>query len=249
MKKFGLIGYPLGHSYSADYFASKFERDNILDCSYKLYPIENIDYLPELLESDSAICGLNVTIPYKTSVLKYVDVVHESAKEIGAVNVLKIVREGDKKTITGYNSDIAGVEGSLRPYLDRQIKNALIFGTGGGSKAVSFTLKKLGITYKFVSIEGEEGTLNYDELDGELLKSVKLIVNTTPLGMYPNVETKPKMDYDLLNADHILFDIVYNPEKTAFLGEGMKRGCTTIPGITMFRLQAEQTWKYWVDQY
>ena len=181
--------------------------------------------------------------------MKYVDVVHESAKEIGAVNVLKIVREGDKKTITGYNSDIAGVEGSLRPYLDRQIKNALIFGTGGGSKAVSFTLKKLGITYKFVSIEGEEGTLNYDELDGELLKSVKLIVNTTPLGMYPNVETKPKMDYDLLNADHILFDIVYNPEKTAFLGEGMKRGCTTIPGITMFRLQAEQTWKYWVDQY
>jgi shikimate dehydrogenase len=249
MRKFGLIGYPLGHSFSADYFASKFERENIVGCEYSLYPIESINDLPELLDSDNELVGLNVTIPYKTQVLKYVDVVHESAQEIGAVNVLKIVREVDKRMIIGYNSDIAGVEGSLKPYMDRQIKNALILGTGGASKAVAFTLKKLGIKYRFVSIEGEENTLNYDELTGDILRSASLIVNTTPLGMYPKVDTKPLLDYDQLNPGHILFDVVYNPEVTAFLAEGKKRGCATIPGIIMFRLQAEQTWNYWNEPY
>ncbi len=245
MRKFGLIGYPLGHSLSADYFASKFARENILDSVYSLYPLENIDDILMLLESDNDIRGLNVTIPYKTAVLKYVDVVDESAGDIGAVNVIRIVRDGGKRIIFGYNSDIAGVEGSLKPYLDRQIENALILGTGGASKAVAYTLKMLGIGFRFVSIEGEEGTLDYDELNGELLSSVNLIVNTTPLGMYPNVDAKPKLDYNQLNSGHILFDVVYNPEMTSFLKEGEKKGCTTITGITMFHLQAEQTWRYW----
>ena len=249
MRKFGLIGYPLGHSFSAEYFASKFERENIVGCEYMLYPIETIDNLPELLDSDNELIGLNVTIPYKREVLRYVDLVHESAREVGAVNVLRIVREGDKRMVIAYNSDIVGVEGSLKPYLDRQIENALILGTGGASKAVAFTLKKFGINFRLVFREGGENRLKYELLIGDIIRGADLIVNTTPLGMYPEVDTKPPLDYDYLNSGHILFDVVYNPEVTAFLGEGEKRGCATIPGIIMFRLQAERAWSYWNEPY
>jgi shikimate dehydrogenase len=245
MRKFGLIGYPLGHSFSKKYFSEKFIRENISDCQYENYPLINIDLLVELISNNSDIYGLNVTIPYKSAVIKYLDFIDEQAKSIGAVNVLKFNRNGDKVVSKGFNTDIDGFRNSIFPYLGEKIKNALVLGTGGAAKAVCYVLRKFGINITSVDIIKLEGVLNYSEITDNILINNQLIINTTPLGMFPDIVRKPDLNYGCLNGDHILFDLVYNPELTSFLKAGKEQGCTIISGIKMLYGQAEKTWEIW----
>ena len=248
MRKFGLIGYPLGHSFSKKYFSDKFINENISDCQYELYPLSSIDLLEDLIFSNSDLCGLNVTIPYKSAVIKFLDSIDEQAQSVGAVNVLKLRRSSGKVEIKGFNSDIDGFRNSINPYLGEKVTNALVLGTGGAAKAVCYVLREFGIKITSVDIIKLEGVLNYPDITDDILTSNQLIVNTTPLGMFPNILTKPDLNYNCLNKEHILFDLVYNPELTAFLKEGKKKGCTTISGIKMLYGQAERSWEIWNDE-
>jgi len=245
MRKFGLIGYPLTHSLSKKYFTEKFLNENISDCAYDNYPVDSIGSFPGLLNENPDICGLNVTIPYKTEILKYVDVRAPYIDEIGAVNVLKIKRTGKSLSIYGFNSDIDGIRDSVSPFLISGLKNAVILGTGGASKAVSYTLRSLGLNVTLVSRSRRPGILSYQDIDNQILRNTDIIVNTTPLGMFPNIHSKPEIRYDLLNEKHILFDLVYNPEMTEFLKMGEERGCRVITGLKMLYSQAERSWEIW----
>ena len=247
MKKFGLIGYPLGHSFSKKYFSEKFISENISDCQYESYPITNIDLLGKLLSDNPDLYGLNVTIPYKTAVIKYLDFIDEQARSVGAVNVLKLKRNGGKVIVKGFNSDIDGFRNSIGPYLKDGIKSALVLGNGGAAKAICYVLNQFGIKITSVDIIKMEGVLNYAQITDNILINNKLIINTTPLGMFPNILGKPDLNYDFLNKDHILYDLVYNPEMTSFLKEGKERGCTIVSGIKMLYLQAERSWEIWND--
>ncbi len=248
MRKFGLIGYPLGHSFSRKYFTEKFHNEQITDCLYENYPLTDISQIEGLLINEPDLTGLNVTIPYKTEIIKYLSHISPEANEIGAVNVVKIRRSGEKVELSGFNSDITGIRHSLSPYLNKDIKNALVLGTGGSSKAVCFVLRKLGIEVVLVSRSRSKDSISYSDLDSDLLKKSGLIVNTTPLGMYPNVVTFPDIDYSLLGKDHILFDLVYNPEITEFLRKGSEQGCSIISGLKMLQSQAEKSWEIWNDE-
>jgi shikimate dehydrogenase len=247
MRKFGLIGYPLGHSFSKKYFSEKFIRENITDCQYELYPLTSIDQIKELISRNSDLFGLNVTIPYKSAVIKYLDFIDEQARSIGAVNVVKLKRSADKVVLKGYNTDIDGFRNSVSPYLGERVRKALVLGNGGGAKAVCYVLGKLGIEITSVDIIKREGVLNYSDITENILISNQLIVNTTPLGMFPEILGRPELDYNCLNKDHILFDLVYNPELTAFLKAGKEQGCTIISGIKMLYGQADRTWEIWND--
>ena len=247
MRKFGLIGYPLGHSFSKKYFSEKFIRENINDCQYENYPLTNIDLLDELISNNSDIYGLNVTIPYKSAVIKYLDFIDEQARSIGAVNVLKLNRSDNKVVSKGFNTDIDGFKNSIFPYLGGRVFNALVLGTGGGAKAVCYVLEKFGIKITSVDIIKREGVLNYSEITDNILINNQLIVNTTPLGMFPDILGKPDLNYNCFNKDHILFDLVYNPELTSFLKAGKEQGCTIISGINMLYGQAERAWEIWND--
>jgi shikimate dehydrogenase len=247
MRKFGLIGYPLGHSFSKKYFSEKFIRDNISDCQYENYPLTKIELLDELISSNSDLYGLNVTIPYKSAVIKYLDFIDEQAQSIGAVNVLKLKRSGDKVVSKGYNTDIDGFRNSILPYLGERVINALVLGTGGGAKAVCYVLRKFSINITSVDIIKLDGILNYSEITDNILISNQLIVNTTPLGMFPDILRKPELNYNCLNKDHILFDLVYNPELTSFLKAGKEQGCIIIGGLKMLHSQAERAWEIWND--
>ncbi len=245
MRKFGLIGYPLTHSLSKKYFTEKFLKENISDCSYDNYPVDSIDSFPDLLIKNPDICGLNVTIPYKTEILKYVDVKAPYIDEIGAVNVLKIKRKGKSLSVYGFNSDIDGIRDSVSPFLIFGLKNAVILGTGGASKAVSYTLRSLGLKVTLVSRTPRPGVISYQDIDNHIISETDIIINTTPLGMYPSTGSKPDIRYDLLNEKHILFDLVYNPEMTEFLKMGEERGCRVITGLKMLYSQAERSWEIW----
>jgi shikimate dehydrogenase len=247
MRKYGLIGYPLGHSFSKSYFTEKFLREHIEGCSYENFPISDISLLPKLLTEDQELLGLNVTIPYKSEIFRYIDILDPEAHEIGAVNVLKVKRPGGRISLYGYNSDVTGIADSLSPFLSGSIKNALVFGTGGSSRAVCHVLKKSGLNILQVSRKRRPGFLDYSDIDAAILKEVRLIVNTTPLGMHPHNETRPDINYGLLNESHILFDLVYNPEFTYFLRSGMERGCSVITGLKMLHTQAERSWQLWND--
>ena len=247
MRKFGLIGYPLGHSFSKKYFTDKFAREQIPDSSYHNFPIEDINRLPTLILDNPDLCGLNVTIPYKSAVLRYIDVAEPEVNEIGAANVLKIKRIGNTISICGFNSDITGIRDSITPVLTPDVKNVLILGTGGSSKAVSHTMEKLGLSVILVSRESKDNILSYNDLTADILRNTDIIINTTPLGMFPEISGKPDIDYDLLEGKHILFDLVYNPEETAFLKEGKERGCRIISGLKMLYSQAERSWEIWND--
>ena len=247
MRKFGLVGYPLGHSFSKKYFTEKFIRENISDCQYENYPLASIDLLDELISNNSDLYGLNITIPYKSAVIKYLDFIDEQAQAIGAVNVLKFKRDGGKVIIKGFNSDIDGFRNSIFPYLGKRITHALVLGTGGGAKAVCYVLAKSGIKITSADIIKIEGVLNYSEITDNILINNQLIVNTTPLGMFPDILRKPDLNYRCLNRDHILFDLVYNPELTSFLQAGKEQGCTIISGIQMLYGQAEKAWEIWND--
>jgi shikimate dehydrogenase len=246
MRKFGLIGYPLGHSFSKKYFAEKFIREDIRDCSYENYPLTDIGLLTKLIADEPDLAGLNVTIPYKTEVIRYLNFLSPEAEDIGAVNVIRIKRSDNAVQLSGYNSDVTGIMASVLPFASH-VKNAAVLGTGGSSRAVCYVLGKLGVNITLVSRNCSHGTISYQDMDSEFISGIDLIVNTTPLGMYPAVDTKPDINYGLLGKKHILFDLVYNPELTSFLKMGRKQGCTTIGGLKMLHAQAEKAWGIWND--
>jgi shikimate dehydrogenase len=247
MRKYGLIGFPLGHSFSQKYFTEKFTKEWIADTVYENFPLNKIYDLPGLLEREHELCGLNVTIPYKTEVIPYLDFIDSTASDIGSVNVIKISRKGDKPFLAGYNSDVYGIEDSLKPYLKNNLKNALVLGTGGSSRSVCYVLGKLGIKITQVSRESRNEIISYNQLTDNYLREANLIINTTPLGMFPEIEGKPDINYSAIGKEHILFDLVYNPEITAFLQSGLDQGATVITGLKMLHSQAERAWKIWND--
>lgn len=242
---YGLIGYPLSHSFSEKYFTEKFEREQISDSAYQLFPLESIEELPQLLKDHPQFRGINVTLPYKIAVLKYLDQLDPAAAQIGAVNVIKI--DGDQ--LMGYNSDAYGFEQSLLQFFDQspqlRPEQALVFGTGGASKAIIYVLQKLNIPFQLVSRSAEKGDLTYKDIDPKVLEDHRLLINTTPLGMSPKIETAPSIDYDLLGKNHFLYDLVYNPLKTLFLENGKQRGAAVCSGLEMLHLQAEKAWTIW----
>jgi shikimate dehydrogenase len=248
MRKFGLIGYPLGHSFSRKYFTEKFKNERIIDSVYNNYSIEDINQLTALIEGEPDLCGLNVTIPYKSEVLRFLDSIDNEASEIGAVNVIKINRGGGRLHLSGFNSDVTGISDSLKPYFRNNLKHALVLGTGGSSRSVCFVLKKMGVKITSVSRERRAEIISYQDITPDLIAETQLIVNTTPLGMFPAVEAKPNIDYSLLGKKHTLFDLVYNPEITAFLESGLKQECTVITGLKMLHSQAERAWEIWNDE-
>jgi len=243
MKLFGLIGHPLTHSFSKQYFENKFEKESIVDCSYNLYDIKNISLYKNVFENQNLI-GLNVTIPYKESIIDLLDELDEVAKNIGAVNTIKFDPK-TKKTI-GYNTDYFGFKNSLKPFLENTHERALILGTGGASKAIAYVLKELNINYLFVSRNPKnENEIAYNDVNQYVIKHHQIIINTTPLGTYPNINDFPNIPYELLTANHLLYDLVYNPEETMFLKKGKEKGTITINGLQMLKLQAEKSWEIW----
>ena len=246
MELYGLIGKKLGHSFSKGYFTEKFQKENLKDHYYELFELSYIDQLPELLQQHTDLKGLNVTIPYKKEVLPYLDFIDDAAIAVGAVNTIKI-KNGKLK---GFNTDVYGFETSLLETAGSSgIQKALVLGTGGASGAVQFVLEKLKIPYKLISRKRSENSLSYEDLEQnqELLREHNLIVNTTPLGMYPAVDEKPPLPYNQATENHIFFDLVYNPERTAFLNEGAQYGATVKNGLDMLHYQAEGSWKIWND--
>ncbi len=241
MRQFGLIGYPLSHSFSKKYFTEKFAAENISGCNYELYAIESIDLLPSLLQNVQGLEGLNVTIPYKESVLPYLHDQSAAVQEIGACNCI-CIRNGK---LTGFNTDVVGFRQSIEPLLKTHHRNALVLGTGGAAKAVVWVLKQLGITYSYVSRKKAEGILSYEEITAAVLKNYPLVINTTPLGMQPNVLGKPSLPYECVTEDFLFYDLVYNPAKTAFLEAAEKQGATIKNGADMLVIQAEESWKIW----
>lgn len=247
MRKFGLIGYPLGHSFSQKYFTKKFAEEKISGCSYENFPLPSLDKFPELISSNHDLCGLNVTIPYKSDILKYVDETDAVVSEIGAANVLKIKWDSGKPRISSFNSDVVGVQNSVLPSFPGRKGKALVLGSGGASKAVTWTLKNMGFRVIIVSRTKKKGHLGYQDINADMLRTTSLIVNATPLGMSPEVQEKPDIDYSLLDERHTLFDLVYNPEFTLFLKMGKERGCKIITGLKMLYFQAERSWEIWND--
>jgi shikimate dehydrogenase len=241
MKQFGLIGYPLGHSFSKKYFEEKFATENLQDCVFDLFPIKEIGDYKNLIVQQSNLIGLAVTIPYKETVIPFIDKVSDAAKEIGALNCIQF-KNG--KSI-GYNTDIIGFKKSLLPLLQPQHTHALILGTGGASKAVQYVLKNMGINFLLVSRTENNNTITYEDISEELLQSHFLIINTTPLGMSPNEEGLPNIPYQFLAPKHLLYDLIYKPEKTLFLHKGEEHGCAIKNGFEMLVLQAEENWKIW----
>jgi len=244
MKRYGIIGYPLGHSFSRDYFMNKFSNEGI-EAIYENHPLESIDEFSDLIEQYPDLVGLNVTLPHKLSVMRYLDNIDEKALHAGAVNVISIVKKGKMKLLKGYNTDIDGFVLSLKPLLDRNIHKALVLGTGGASRAVQTGLDEIGLTFSVVSRDRTKASLSYADLTGELISNCQLIINATPLGMYPDTENAPDIPYDSLTPGSILFDLVYNPEETLFLRLGQERGCRIKNGMEMLHIQAEKAWKIW----
>ena len=246
MQKYGLIGYPLKHSFSIGYFNEKFEAENI-DAQYVNFEIPDIRDFMEVIEENPNLCGLNVTIPYKEQVIPYLDELDKDTAKIGAVNVIKIIRlPKGKVKLVGYNSDIVGFTQSIEPLLQPHHTKALILGTGGASKAVLHGLDNLGIKATFVSrTKKSDDILTYRELTPEIMQEHTVIVNTTPLGMYPKVDFCPDIPYDQLTPNHLLYDLLYNPNETLFMKKGKEKGAVVKNGLEMLLLQAFASWEIW----
>lgn len=244
MSTYGLIGYPLGHSFSKLYFTEKFNKENI-NSIYNLFPIENINLVSDLISSNLDLRGFNVTIPYKQQIIPFLDEVEEEASAIGAVNVVKIIERDGKKILKGYNSDIYGFYESIRPLIKTCHKKALILGTGGASKAIAAMLRKLNIIYTFVSRSAKDGQLSYLDIDAQIMKEYTVIINCSPVGMSPNVDEAPMLPYEYFTDEHIAYDLVYNPLETKFLKLAKEHGATTKNGLEMLYLQAERAWSIW----
>ena len=242
MKKYGLIGRNISYSFSKKYFEEKWAKENISDCQYTIYDIHKIEDVKNII-ADKELRGLNVTIPYKLDIMPLLDEISEEAKEIGAVNTVKILPNGH---LVGYNSDVYGFRSSLVPYLESQHDRALILGTGGASRAVAYVLKNLGIDYFFVSRDKKgEHFFTYEELTPAHVQSCPLIINCTPCGTYPNTNSCAPIPYEGLNERNLLFDLVYNPSETLFIKKGNKKGVVAVCGATMLELQAEKSWEIW----
>jgi len=248
IKQYGLLGYPLSHSFSKGYFTEKFRKEGIA-AVYENFALPSILEFPSLILSSPQLVGLNVTIPYKQAVMTYLDALDPEAEAVGAVNVIRIERlVGQKPFLTGYNSDLVGFRESIRPLVST-IGNlslkALVLGTGGASKAILYGLHQLGVESQLVSRRSAPGQITYEDLTAAHYKDFRIIVNTTPLGMSPNIDTCPPLDYSLIDSGHLLFDAVYNPEKTLFLQKGEAQGATIKNGLEMLHLQAEAAWDIW----
>ena len=242
MRRFGLIGYPLSHSFSQKFFTEKFRTENIPGCVYENFPLENIAQLAEVLQQHPDLAGLNVTIPYKEQVIPFLHHRNDVVAAIGACNCIRI----EDGKLTGYNTDVIGFEGSLREYLQPVHRKALVLGTGGAAKAIYYVLQKLNIDYRVVTrTPRNDEQLSYEQVTSTLIEEYTLLINTTPLGMYPKVEEFPPLPYEAITSHHYLFDLVYNPQETQFLKKGADRGALTKNGMDMLVIQAEESWKIW----
>ena len=243
MDRYGIIGFPLGHSFSRAFFTEKFQKEHI-DAEYVNFEIPSAPLLPEIVRSNPHLRGLNVTLPYKEAVIPMLDSMSDEAREIGAVNVIQ-VREGRLK---GFNSDIIGFMGSLRPLLKPWHQHALVLGTGGASRAIRVGLERLGLDWTYVSRTAAEGRLTYAALTPEVMEHYQVIVNCSPVGMFPKVDACPDIPYHLLSPRHLLYDLVYNPEETLFLKRGAQQGATIKNGLEMLHLQALASWEFWNER-
>ena len=241
MKRYGLIGYPLTHSLSEQYFTQKFIKEGIKDCVYERFSMPSIADLHEILNSHLDLRGFNITIPYKKEVLAFLTERSKAVEEVGACNCVKI----ESGKLIGYNTDVIGFENSLIPFLKPIHNRALVLGTGGAALAIVYVLQKLGIEFSYVSRTATIGQFSYNDLDASVMASHTLIINTTPLGMFPNIEDCPAIPYDLLTPEHHLFDLTYNPAASTFLTKGKQMGTTIQNGQQMFVEQAEQSWRIW----
>lgn len=242
MSKFGLIGKDIEYSFSRSFFKKKFEKEQ-LQHTYENFDLENIKQFTNLIQNTPNIGGLNVTIPYKEAIIPFLDKLNKKAKKIGAVNTIKISKKGK---LIGYNTDCYGFSQSLKEYLKPHHKKALILGTGGASKAIAYSLKKLNIEFSYVSrSKSSNDSYTYDELTDLIISNHKLIINCTPLGTHPNTNECPDIPYDAITKEHLLFDLIYNPEETKFLTIGKLRGATICNGLKMLELQAEKAWEIW----
>jgi shikimate dehydrogenase len=244
MDKYGLIGFPLGHSFSISYFNEKFKNEGI-DAVYENFEIPTIENVLEVVETNPNLRGLNVTIPYKQKVMSYLDYISPEARAIGAVNVIRIERKGSKTIMKGYNSDVIGFTQSIEPLLESHHKKALVLGTGGSSKAIAFGLHSLGVETVFVSRYERPGTIQYDKLTAEDVKEYNVIVNCTPCGMYPHADQCPLLPYEAMDSHNLLYDLIYNPDETLFMRKGAAQGATVKNGLEMLLLQAFASWEFW----
>lgn len=242
-KLFGLIGHPLTHSFSKKYFEDKFSKEKLDNCRYELFDLKNISHIEKILMNNSDLVGLNVTIPYKESVIKYVDFLDSSAEKVGAVNVIKVRENG----LSGYNSDFYGFHKSLINWLHgKSIDSALIFGAGGASKAVCAALKEMEISYQIVSRSESKGDFLYDDLKKSgLIKDSQLLINTTPVGTFPKIDEAIPIPYNEITSDHFVYDLIYNPSISKFLSYASDRGAEIKNGLEMLELQAEKSWEIW----
>lgn len=248
MDKYGLIGYPLGHSFSISYFNQRF-KDEGIDAVYENYEIPDIDALAEVLDSNPELKGLNVTIPYKEKVMPFLDSISPEARAIGAVNVIRVTHRGSKIELKGFNSDVIGFTKSIEPMLDKKWhQKALILGTGGASKAIDYGLKSLGLETVFVSRYERPNAIQYKNITPEVVKEYNVIVNCTPVGMYPKTEECPDLPYEAMDSHTILYDLIYNPDETLFMKRGAQYGADVKNGLEMLLLQAFASWEFWHEK-
>lgn len=242
MIEYGLIGKTLKHSFSKSYFEKKFTQLGLTDHAYLNIELEKIEEVKKLIETNSNLKGFNVTIPYKESIIPFLDELSAEAKAIGAVNCVKI-RSGK---MIGYNTDVFGFASSVKPFIEPHHNKALILGTGGASKAIAYALKNIGVEVFFASSSKQNATtFLYSQLNEHMMRAFKLIVNTTPLGMFPDVNACPDIPYEFLTPEHLCYDAIYNPETTLFLQKAKAQGAVTINGLSMLQLQAEKSWEIW----
>ena len=245
MKKLGLIGYPVGHSYSKKYFSEKFEKENLPDWAYELYPIEKIEKLKSFLKSEPDLVGFNVTVPYKVAVMNYLDEIDPEALVIGSVNTVKMIESQNGKKLKGYNTDVYGLEKSLMPLIKPDNNKVLLLGTGGSARAVKFVLRNHDIPHTSVSRIRHDKRIQYEDITEDIMREHNIIINSTPVGMHPDVEGFPNIPYQYITDKHLLFDLVYNPEETVFLKKGRERGAITKNGLDMLYLQSDKCWEIW----
>ena len=245
MEKYGLIGYPLGHSFSVSYFNQKFADEGI-NAKYENFEIKSIDQLQEVLDQNPTLRGLNVTIPYKEKVMAFLDSIAPEAQAIGAVNVIRVTHEGNEIRLKGFNSDVIGFTQSIEPMIDRKWhQKALILGTGGASKAINYGLKSLGLETVYVSRYQRPGTIQYEQITPEVIKEYNVVVNCTPVGMYPHTDECPLLPYKAMDQHTILYDLIYNPDETLFMKRGAEQGAEVKNGLEMLLLQAFVSWEFW----
>lgn len=247
MRTYGLIGYKLGYSFSAGYFTEKFKQLGITDREYVNFELDTIQDFPSIFEQGKEIAGMNCTIPYKQELMQYMDEIDDEAQAVGAVNTVKILNQNGKRILKGYNTDVPGFRNALKPMLSSHHKNALILGTGGASKAIKHVLDQLGVDYLSASIEDtlNEKEIRYADITEEIVSESKIIINATPLGTFPKLDECADIPYEALTNDHVMFDLVYNPEVSLFLQKALDKGAKTQNGLAMLHGQAEASWKIW----